>query len=95
MQRQNKVAYDSLAKDDLDLQRPDGLEYRSESLAARNETKVRHVYLDLGANWGNTLRLYRDIDKSPGPWDIYSLELSPSIGWYVDGLCKFLNGEGP
>jgi len=60
--------------------------------------KPRHVYFDLGANWANTLRLYKDIadpDKVDGhPWEVYAFETSPLIVPYLDQFVNHLNGEG-
>ena len=42
----------------------------------------RNVYLDLGANWANTLRLYHDFypQKRKEPWEVYAFEASPFSG---------------
>jgi FkbM family methyltransferase len=57
----------------------------------------RRVYIDLGANWANTLRLYRDIghDKGVGPWEVYAFEASPFMHLYVENFTAWLNGLGP
>lgn len=56
----------------------------------------RRVYIDLGANWANTLRLYRDIPLpiSRGPWEVYAFEASPFIQPYIENFVLWLNGEG-
>ena len=47
----------------------------------------RRVYIDAGANWANTLRLYDELGTifpdvraaSSQPWEIYAFEASPVI----------------
>lgn len=54
----------------------------------------RHIYLDLGVNWGNILRLYGTIgDAAGGPllkasssWHVYGVEASPLIQPFVEEL---------
>jgi hypothetical protein len=66
----------------------------------------RRVYLDLGANWANTLRLHHKLQnflpfnrtRSEGSscsydWEIYSFEPSPVMQPYVDAYAGFLNGK--
>ena len=70
------------------------------------ERPARRVYIDAGANWANTLRLYRDeLDKlsrfpvklsaSTQPWEIYAFEASPVIQPFVEDFVKHLNGLAP
>lgn len=58
----------------------------------------RRAYFDLGANWANTLRLYKDIGDpghaSQHPWEVYAFEASPLVVPYVDKFVTFLNGKG-
>lgn len=64
----------------------------------------RNVYLDLGANWAQTLDLHqRLLGKShrghtvkdgtgrEESWEVYSFEASPWIGWYVDQVVAAKN----
>lgn len=56
----------------------------------------RNVYLDMGANWANTLRLYRDFaTERSGPWEVYAFEASPFIQPYLEDFVHFLNDQGP
>jgi len=56
----------------------------------------RNIYLDLGANWANTMRLYKDFaSERVGPWEVYAFEASPLIQPYLEEFTKFLNGAGP
>ena len=57
---------------------------------------LRRVYIDAGANWANTLRLYRDIEPtaSRAPWEIYAFEASPLITPFLERYCTWLNGGG-
>jgi hypothetical protein len=60
----------------------------------------RRVFIDLGANWANTLRLYEDLPPqlagtSDAPWEVYAFEASPLITPYVDRVVEWLNGERP
>lgn len=56
----------------------------------------RLVYLDLGANWANTLRLYKDYDfcvNNRSDWEIYGFEAMPLIIPFAENFVKFLNGH--
>lgn len=56
----------------------------------------RHVYVDMGANWANTLRLWRDVAKGRSElWEVYAFEASPLIQPYVEEFVVWLNGGGP
>lgn len=58
----------------------------------------RRVYMDMGANWANSLRLFKDMDfynATTGPWEVYAFEASPIIKPYVDKFCAWLSGDGP
>jgi len=58
----------------------------------------RRVYIDMGANWANTLRLFLDLvpgADAAGPWEIYAFEADPFIQPYVESFVHFLNGVGP
>ena len=70
------------------------------------ERPPRRVYIDAGANWANTLRLYRDElhklsrfpvkrSTSSQPWEIYAFEASPVIQPFVEDFVKHLNGLAP
>jgi hypothetical protein len=60
----------------------------------------RRVYIDAGANWANTLRLYDELGTifpdvraaSSQPWEIYAFEASPVIHPFVEEFVKYLNG---
>jgi len=56
----------------------------------------RRVYLDLGANWANTLRLFEDIGtkRAETPWEVYAFEASPFIQPYLEKFTAWLNGQG-
>lgn len=55
----------------------------------------RRIYLDLGVNWANTLRLYETIAPTDAnaAWEVYGFEASPLIQPYAFRFCKWLNGE--
>ena len=57
----------------------------------------RRVYLDFGANWCNTLRLYEDFPETANvtglPWDVFAFEASPLLQPYANEYAKYLNGE--
>ena len=57
---------------------------------------TRRVYIDAGANWANTLRLYRDIEPtaSTAPWEVYAFEASPLITPFLERYCTWLDGGG-
>ena len=56
----------------------------------------RRVYIDAGANWANTLQLYRDIapNASNQPFEVYAFEASPLITPFLEHYCDWLNGGG-
>lgn len=55
----------------------------------------RRIYIDLGANWANTLRLFEDVGekRSETPWDVYGFEASPLIQPYLEKFVGWLNGK--
>jgi hypothetical protein len=58
----------------------------------------RHVYLDLGVNWANTLRLYEMIappERRSRAFEVYGFKASPLISPYADAFCAWLSGERP
>eukprot|EP00927_Polykrikos_kofoidii_P045171 TRINITY_DN39066_c0_g1_i1.p1 TRINITY_DN39066_c0_g1~~TRINITY_DN39066_c0_g1_i1.p1 ORF type:complete len:365 (-),score=43.18 TRINITY_DN39066_c0_g1_i1:177-1196(-) len=57
----------------------------------------RHVYLDMGANWANTLRMWYDVanDRREHIWEVYAFEANPLVQPYVEKFAKWLNGAGP
>ena len=63
----------------------------------------RFVYVDVGANWGNTAGLWRvlgsdrlpDTDMTDLPWEVYLFEAAPMMWPYLDRLTEHLNGNGP
>lgn len=57
----------------------------------------RHVYLDLGTNWGDTLDLYRKgladgAHANATNWEVYGFEAAPLLMPYVDQLVRWKNG---
>ena len=69
----------------------------------------RRIYMDLGANWANTLRLHYQLQKHLKPslltsaqgssnctynWEIYSFEASPVMQPFDEAFVKHLNGQG-
>ena len=57
----------------------------------------RHVYVDLGVNWGDTLELYRKgmVDAAHNDatnWEVYGFEASPLIQPFVDEYVAWLDG---
>lgn len=59
----------------------------------------RLVYVDLGANWANTLRLYEDLAPeglaADPSWEIYSFEANPLLQPWVENSTNWLNGGWP
>jgi len=54
----------------------------------------RHVYIDLGVNWGNTLRLHEDIDPANASrYRVFGFEASPLIQPFADHYVAWLNGD--
>lgn len=62
----------------------------------RMNRTARHVYVDMGANWANTLRLWQDmgIKGENSSWEVYAFEASPLIQPYVERFTQWLNGKG-
>lgn len=63
-----------------------------------NAYRQRHVFLDMGANWANTLRLYEIIagtSHQQASYEVYAFEANPFIQTYVDLFVHYLNGRGP
>lgn len=58
---------------------------------------TRLVYVDMGVNWANTLRLYKDLGVcSDAPnWEIYGFEAMPLIQNYANQFVEYLNGRIP
>ena len=55
-----------------------------------------NLYLDLGANWANTLRLGPDLfPEMGGAWVTAAFEASPLIQPFLDEYVDYLNGERP
>ena len=54
----------------------------------------RNVYIDLGANWCNTLKLFGrlpgKVDKA-APWQVYAFEAHPLISPFVESCCAALS----
>ena len=54
----------------------------------------RHVYIDMGVNWGNTLRLFEDIEpNATSAFDVYGFEANPLIQPFADSYVQWLNGD--
>ncbi|KAL1524494.1 hypothetical protein AB1Y20_019388 [Prymnesium parvum] len=62
----------------------------------------RNVFIDLGANWCNTLQLYSRVPEAASlawagaaSWEVYAFEASPLIAPFVERCCAALNaGRG-
>lgn len=67
------------------------------------ECRPRNVYVDMGVNWCNTIRLFEDIEYDVNskdiplpfsvPYDIYGFEASPLIQPFAEKYFEWLNGE--
>jgi hypothetical protein len=55
----------------------------------------RNVYIDMGANWCNTLRLFRQIPgglhHESAAWSVYAFEAAPLIMPFVERCCEALS----
>jgi len=71
-------------------------EGRMDASTSDGALPTRRVYIDAGANWANTLRLYRDIEPtaSTAPWEVYAFEASPLITPFLERYCAWLDGGG-
>jgi hypothetical protein len=54
-----------------------------------------NYYIDLGVNWANTARLYRDIFPEKVNWHVFGFEASPLIQPFANKYFGFLNNENP
>ena len=54
-----------------------------------------NLYVDMGANWANTLRLGPELFPNRDAWLTVAFEASPLIQPFVDEYVRFLNGERP
>ena len=69
---------------------------------AAEDCAPRNVYIDLGANWCNTLQLFRRVPAVAGavphertPWQVYAYEVSPLISPFVEECCTALSHGNP
>lgn len=53
----------------------------------------RQVFVDLGANWANTLRMWQDHfpERMDSAWEVYAFEASPLVQPYLDKFVRWLN----
>ena len=68
----------------------------------RPDCTPRNVYIDMGANWCNSLRLFRRVphaaSSSPhegSGWQVYAFEMAPLIMPYVEACCEALSRGQP
>ena len=54
---------------------------------------MRNLYVDLGANWANTLNLGAEYFPGRGAWLTVAFEASPLIQPFLEQYVGFLNGE--
>ena len=62
--------------------------------ALNNKRVPTHLYLDLGANWANTLALHESV-PCPGStlWNVVAFEASPLVQPFLSQYVSFLNGD--
>lgn len=65
---------------------------------AKECAEGRKVYIDLGAGWANTLRLWREIGgrvcaKDASRWEIYAFEAHPLLQPFDESLVNWLNSD--
>ena len=53
----------------------------------------RNLYVDMGANWANTLHLGAELFPHRGPWLTVAFEASPLIQPFLEAYAQFLNGN--
>mmetsp|Transcript_24063 Transcript_24063/g.74991 ORF Transcript_24063/g.74991 Transcript_24063/m.74991 type:complete len:361 (+) Transcript_24063:136-1218(+) len=62
-------------------------------------TSPRRVFIDLGANWANTIRLWKEIGCCPNPppgarpWEVFFFEASPIMADFNYRMAQWLNGN--
>jgi len=82
---------------------------RSEFKTPNERKGLRRVYIDIGAKWGGTLRLYQTIERDLWgkmndmankryngkmlPWEVYAFESDPVMQGYTDNFVRYLNHE--
>ena len=67
-------------------------------LVAGKCASPRRVYVDVGVNWANTLRLWEIIaapeEAAQGRWEIYGWEANLFMYDFIDNATRYLNGAG-
>ena len=72
-----------------------------EPLRRKKPCAGRNIYIDLGANWCNTLDIFQHVPNVSArshvgkPWHVYAFEASPLIAPYVEKCCAALNMGAP
>jgi hypothetical protein len=68
----------------------------------RPDCRPRNIYIDMGANWCNSLQLFRRVPhaSSSSPhegsgWQVYAFEMAPLIMPYVEACCEALSRGQP
>jgi len=52
------------------------------------------VYIDLGANWANTLQLHKDLfPESEAKWSVFAFEANPMMFGYLKNYTDFLDND--
>ncbi len=56
----------------------------------------RYIYVDMGANWANTLDFYKTTShfNNVSNWEIYAFEASPLIQPFLENYTLWKNGNG-
>ena len=76
---------------------PTAQRFPSHKMLAGDGCPGRNIYIDLGANWCNTLDAFQHVPNvsalsHPGkPWHIYAFEASPFIAPYVEKCCAAMS----
>ena len=58
----------------------------------------RHVYVDLGSNWGDTLDIYEGLSaldhvrRRRAQWEVYAFEAAPLLMPYLEQLLQWKSG---
>ncbi len=97
------VSQATCAESKLDVCSPKGPPPHAATLTSRAIASCRrNIYLDLGANWCNTLTLFESVPEvtlglahKGMPWHVYAVEAAPLISPYVERCCAALSVGRP
>lgn len=96
----SKVHIDCAASSALEEGAAAAAAAQAAAVRGRHRSCKRNIYLDMGANWCNTLNLYASVPEvksgyayAKTPWHVFAVEAAPLIAPYVE-RCTLALGRG-